>query len=481
MAKSAIRLTSAVAHGSSDRKISTLSVYRGSPEYVPPLAQDQYELFYRFINDEAQLEPFRDFLHSELKADLRRFLSSNIRVLQGSSVFRDLCLMLRASLINYVGGREEGEYDKWEVTPADQITQNHRPLLMQLISRIVNFSDEKQKFRHNGLEDAIRTLLIQEFSTNSLAFFFPPDRIVMEILYRFSPNMIWTTRRKYDYTPFLTAKLLHFVPDEESPGGIYFAGASPSVIQQIENGIFDGKISEKDIFDIVTVEKFESLSDIYVYRNRIENFISFNNIPIHSNDILEVARYLDLEHSGRLSLDEIDILKSNASYEEKAKMLDQYVTDNPGKEISRLVLNAFIKPLKRELAAAANSVGSDDDVSCSLPQTAPEIYQGLRGPETPPEFVKRVYAPWLGQGLDRAHIKHLDPKLYTAIDNWSRKPGNEWPADVDLPTRGEQTRRTIDHLKTEAPDGKLGKVLGTFTAREAQRIRSAIQRDRQKR
>lgn len=116
-----------------------------------------------------------------------------------------------------------------------------------------------------------------------------------------------------------------------------------------------------------------------------------------------------------------------------------------------------------------------------LPTEAPEIYQGLRGPETPPEFVKRVYAPWLGQGLDRAHIKHLDPKLYTAIDNWTRKPGNQWPADVDLPTRGEQTRRTIDQLKQEAPDGRIGKVLGDFTAREAQRIRAAVRRQEQKR
>lgn len=117
----------------------------------------------------------------------------------------------------------------------------------------------------------------------------------------------------------------------------------------------------------------------------------------------------------------------------------------------------------------------------ALPNEAPEIYGGLRGLETPPEFVKRVYAPWLGHGLDRAHIKHLDPKLYTAIDNWTRKPGNEWPADVDLPTRGEQTRRTIEQLKQEAPDGRIGKVLGDFTAREAQRIRAAVRRQEKKR
>lgn len=112
----------------------------------------------------------------------------------------------------------------------------------------------------------------------------------------------------------------------------------------------------------------------------------------------------------------------------------------------------------------------------TLPTEAPEIYQGLRGPETPPAFVKRVYGPWLGQGLDRAHIRHLDPTLSTAINNWLSRPGNEWPADVDLPTRGEQNRRMVEQLRAEAPDGRIGKVIGDFTAREAQRVRSAARK-----
>lgn len=115
----------------------------------------------------------------------------------------------------------------------------------------------------------------------------------------------------------------------------------------------------------------------------------------------------------------------------------------------------------------------------SLPNEAPEFYQGLRGPETPPEFVNRVYGQWLGNGIDRAHIKKLDPKLYVAIDNWSRK--NEWPSDVDLPTRGAQNQRTLERLRAAAPDGKVSTVVGDFTAREAARIRSAAQRESAKR
>ncbi len=111
-----------------------------------------------------------------------------------------------------------------------------------------------------------------------------------------------------------------------------------------------------------------------------------------------------------------------------------------------------------------------------LPNTPPELYAGLRGPETPPAFVARVYGEWLGHGLTRAHIRKLDSKLSVAIDNWLSRPGNQWPAEVDLPTKAEQTSRDLDALRSRAPDGRIGPALGDFTAREAGRIRSAIQR-----
>lgn len=114
--------------------------------------------------------------------------------------------------------------------------------------------------------------------------------------------------------------------------------------------------------------------------------------------------------------------------------------------------------------------------SVALPTEAPETYQGLRGPETPPAFVQRVYGPWLGHGLTRAHIRTLDSKLYDAINNWTSRPGNEWPAEVDLPTKAEQNTRDLETLRATAADGQIGRVLGDFTAREAGRIRSALQR-----
>lgn len=138
------------------------------------------------------------------------------------------------------------------------------------------------------------------------------------------------------------------------------------------------------------------------------------------------------------------------------------------KKIVDLVRSSVSEALERQ--ATPDALSPSGDVA-SLPVQAPEIYGGLRGPETPPEFVKRVYGPWLGQGLDRAHIKHLDPKLYTAIDNWTRKPGNEWPADVDLPTRAEQNQRILNGGEA-AIRQHLGKFTGAELLREAARLQA---------
>lgn len=58
----------------------------------------------------------------------------------------------------------------------------------------------------------------------------------------------------------------------------------------------------------------------------------------------------------------------------------------------------------------------------------PERDKSLK--ESPIQFAERVYARWIGKGLERGHLRHIDPKLYKAIDNWSQKPGNSIPEDL---------------------------------------------------
>ena len=153
--------------------------------------------------------------------------------------------------------------------------------------------------------------------------------------------------------------------------------------------------------------------------------------------------------------------------EAKLEQLEDFAIKNGGVGVAN-----FARSLFPELVA--NLTIELETQPLELPTTAPERYQGLRGPESPPEFVKRVYGDWLGKGLDRAHIRNLDHSLSTAIDNWSRK--NEWPEDIDLPTRSEQNRRVVERLRAQAPGGDISKVIGEFTLREAERIRAASRR-----
>lgn len=131
-------------------------------------------------------------------------------------------------------------------------------------------------------------------------------------------------------------------------------------------------------------------------------------------------------------------------------------------EYARLLFPEWSLPKSVETAAATPAV--------SLPTEAPEKYNGLRGPETPPAFVQRVYGEWLGQGLTRAHIRQLDPTLYQAIVNWTRKPENEWPADVDLPTLKEQNTRWIDRVDRDGIMSAVDGLSGQEAVREARRL-----------
>jgi hypothetical protein len=155
---------------------------------------------------------------------------------------------------------------------------------------------------------------------------------------------------------------------------------------------------------------------------------------------------------------------------EISAILDDYsISESDRKSIQSRIVDLVTVLLSS--TDIAHSIGNARP-GVEVPTEAPETYQGLRGPETPPQFVKRVYGPWLGQGLTRADIRKLDPKLSVAITNWLSRPGNEWPADVDLPTKAEQNER----LLSAGPDAireHLGKFTGQEALREAARINAA--------
>lgn len=81
----------------------------------------------------------------------------------------------------------------------------------------------------------------------------------------------------------------------------------------------------------------------------------------------------------------------------------------PDNRIERILSFAGMQ-LKEEFAAAADALAKP------LPTVAPKLWKDReRGRKTNPvKFMKDVYGEWIGHGITRAYIKHLDKQLYSA-------------------------------------------------------------------
>jgi hypothetical protein len=76
-----------------------------------------------------------------------------------------------------------------------------------------------------------------------------------------------------------------------------------------------------------------------------------------------------------------------------------------------------------------------------LPAQPPTLWRDRRDKdETPPDFIRREYAAWLGQGLTRAHLR-IDMGLYDSLKHWLRE--HKMPADIDLPTKSSMIDREL--------------------------------------
>lgn len=247
----------------------------------------------------------------------------------------------------------------------------------------------------------------------------------------------------------------------------HYEGISESSLESIGDHIASAPLTE------VIAQIFESSPD-----------------PLHtafqSNSSIELLRrlrqrlsssakcdiYLENLYLQGSDIDSNKILEYQGSLDGLKALIDSYAVEHPGEPIADIAFTAFTRQMQKIPLASGQP---------QLPTVAPEIYQGLRGPEPPPAFVQRVYGPWLGHGLTKAHIRKLDPKLYTAIDNWLKKPGCEWPADVDLPTLKEQNSRWADRVQSEGLANVLGDASPSFALKEAARLSGVLQRRREKR
>lgn len=131
---------------------------------------------------------------------------------------------------------------------------------------------------------------------------------------------------------------------------------------------------------------------------------------------------------------------------------------------STLSLEEFTRAVGCTLESPSSFLTGNTTVT--LPTEAPASWPQAKASsrETPPEFIQRLYAPWLGQGLTRAHIRHLDPALYNALAYYLR--GHPMPVDLDLPTVKQQNDRK---LKRTAQGGDRD-------IREARRVLRQLER-----
>jgi len=102
------------------------------------------------------------------------------------------------------------------------------------------------------------------------------------------------------------------------------------------------------------------------------------------------------------------------------------------------------------LARLATAYSTEFEDLFPLPKVAPETWtdRDLNKRETPPDFIRRVYAPWVGKGLSRKDLKQLDPSLYRALSVWlTRHPEDQMAKS--LPTQSDILNDLIDRLTDE--------------------------------
>ncbi len=69
-----------------------------------------------------------------------------------------------------------------------------------------------------------------------------------------------------------------------------------------------------------------------------------------------------------------------------------------------------------------------------LPAVAPELYADRANrKESAPDFIQRVYAPWLDGRLSRVGLRALDSKAWAALNNWEQHAGLKAP--FNLPSK----------------------------------------------
>ena len=215
-------------------------------------------------------------------------------------------------------------------------------------------------------------------------------------------------------------------------------------------------------FDLSDHAGFNSIEESFfnaIIRNSLSNFSTDGN----SAEFSDEAMGKGVGNAG-----------ARLSFAAKLSVIDAYAAENPGAQVSSKILEIFpeLESLQQVARVSAPS---------EPPAIWPEDRIAIKGVlETPPDFIKRHYSEWLGNGLTRADIRRLDKPLSTALDNWLRR--NPMPDDFDLPTLKEQNSRWVERIEREGfgtvVSGNVAGGSAKEVLKEAQRLRAAQYRHR---
>lgn len=109
---------------------------------------------------------------------------------------------------------------------------------------------------------------------------------------------------------------------------------------------------------------------------------------------------------------------------------------------------SILKELFGKLTGEESTEPARENERPQLPTRAPELYaERADRRENPVAFIKRVYAPWIGNGLDRPAVLRLDKQLYNGLNQWRLRHGSD---DLNLPTKSETVSREIEQAGPDA-------------------------------
>ena len=159
----------------------------------------------------------------------------------------------------------------------------------------------------------------------------------------------------------------------------------------------------------------------------------------------------------------------------KAAKSGEFVPLTPDPDRAQALQGAFSNIRQATTQAKADFALTDDELRSVLralavstrssepppaaPDKAPELWaqRDLNLRENAAQFIRRVYAPWLGKGLARKDLSRLDDDVYRALAVWlSRHPDDEIARL--LPTQSDQLDRLVDRLSAEYPIEVLRKL-----------------------